>query len=74
MNDDVAQIHQYPFASLFAFRTVDVTACLLDLVVKIFGERTGLPVGRTAHDDHAVKHTGHGLGVKDLDILAFDIF
>ena len=74
MNDDVAQIDQHPFTSFFALGAVDIAPGLLDLIVKILGERTCLTVGCAADNHHTVKHAGHGLGVKDLDVLAFDIF
>ncbi len=41
--------------------------------MKMFGQCAGLPIRRAAHDHHPIKHAGQWLGIKHLNVLAFDV-
>ena len=73
MHNHIAQIDQDPFARIFAFGAQHRAAGLFHLVVKVFGQRPRLAVGRAAHNHHPIKHAGQRLGVKDLNVLALDV-
>ena len=73
MHDHIAQIHQYPFAGIFAFGAQHRSTRLFDLVVQVLGQCPGLAVGCSAHDHHSIEHAGQRLGVKDPDVLALDV-
>ena len=74
MDDDVAEIDQYPFATILAFHRQDLAPGFAHLVVDIARQRLDLAVGIAGGDDNAVEHRGQFGGVDDFDILAFDVF
>ena len=74
MDDDVAQIDQYPVAAVFAFDAKRRMACGFAVVVDFAGERVQVAVGGAAGDDHVVGDVGFAGKFDGLDVHRFEVF
>lgn len=72
--NDVTEIDQHPFATVFAFRRDDLAAGFLDLFLNVLGQRFDLTIRIAGRDDNSIEHRRQFAGVDDFDILALDVF
>ena len=72
MDDDVAQIDQYPIAAVFAFDAERRMACGFAVVVDFAGERVQVAVGGAAGDDHVVGDVGFAGEINGFDVDGFE--
>src|SRR6185503_785075 len=74
VDDNVAQVHQHPFAVAPAFDAHHFRAQRLELFLHVGGERVHLAVGVAARDHHALEIGGLRGDVEHHDVAALDVF
>ena len=72
MHNNVAKIHQHPFARILAFRADDFATGFLDLLIHIARQRLDLTVRIAAGNDDAQEQRRQLGGIENLDVLALD--
>ena len=71
MNQGVLEIEQHPFAARFAFDADRPVAGLLGFFGDVFDQRSDVPIGRAACDDHVVRYRCEISDIEFRDVLRF---
>lgn len=74
MQDEVAEIDQYPFAGFQAFAGDDIDFMLAQMIDDMVSQGAGLAIGQAGGDDHAIKKARKMGGIKDFDVVGFAVF
>jgi hypothetical protein len=73
MDDDGAEVDQYPFARLLALDAVGARAERPHFFLQVSGQGPPVPVRVGADDDHRVEQRRHPLHVQHQNIAPLDV-
>ena len=69
MHQHVLQVHKHPLAAIQSFHAKGPLALLLAPLDDVFRQRTHVPIGGAAGDDHRIGDSGQTADVQDPDVL-----